>query len=164
MVQNGNGIYNSLDKDDISRYLTNWEDITGKIGHIDTNIVESGRVSITLNRGLELLIFDGWIRYYSTQSTDKVFFKFNQDLPYTNDDKLFSFDALCKFNEPTYNMGLVTFRPYPYSVALQSWGISSRIINLSGAPSSVKYLDGFYQIQRLNKNLVSQFYDYLDSH
>lgn len=161
MIKNGNGIYNTLDKDDISRYLTIWEDITSKVGHLNTSL-SNGGVVILLNRSLQLLDISGWAIWSSLQTSTKKMFEFNTDLPSSESDRLFFGDVIARIN-PDHIVGLVSVRPYNFSSDnSQSWSISCR--RETSETFSYKSCDSWWRMYRVSPTRKDAFYQYLDNH
>ena len=142
--------------------LTNWVDITSKLGTMDAG-VQDGRVVILYNKALEQVDVSFWALFSSSSSNTRKIFNFKQDIPalgtgseqQTPGNYVFGGDILGRVASPSLLPQLASVRPYIAVDSLQSNSITFR----GGVTYS--HCDSFWRVLQVSKNLVGAFNEYL---
>lgn len=154
LQQNGNW------KELSSAIASSWVEINDKIGHI-YQPSSSGRVSFLYNKNLAIIMLLAWIDYVQDVNLDKTtIFEFNNDLPGSQDNKLFSGTCIgiSKSNNQIGGFGSVRIIPNNDSQA----DIARKITYERYQNSAVKTIMGIDYVLSVNSSLLDAFNAYLE--
>jgi len=150
-----NGIWRNL----ASIISSSWVEINNKIGHL-YQPSSSGRVSFLYNKNLALIMLLGWIDYGEDVNSDMAtVFEFNNDLPGSQDNKLFSGTciAITKNNNQAGGFGSVRIIPNNDSQS----SIARKITYERHQNASFRYITGINYVLSINSSLLDAFNTYL---
>lgn len=169
------GIYNTptiykngISEEEIySKLSKSWIDISDKMGSLDTTN-GGGRVDIRYSYELSLVLITMYYVYNNeiTMSANSIstIFKFKNDLPGNNDNRLFVGEIACAgFSSSTNNSYpiLAIARPYNFTDVTLSYKIYIKA--QQNQTAIIKQISGYNLLTPINGNLNEQFKNWIDN-
>lgn len=150
-----NGIWSSLE----SSIADSWVEINNKIGHI-YQPSNAGRVSFLYNRNLAIIMLLAWIDYIQDVNLNiSTIFEFNNDLPGSQDNKLFTGTCLAITSSTNDGAGFGSIRIIPNNDS--DLDISRKITYQKYQSNAFKTITGVNYVLSVNSSLLDAFNAYL---
>ena len=151
---------NGIWKDFSSIVSSSWVEINNKIGHI-YQPSQSGRVSFLYNKHLALIMLLAWIDYGKNLNLDKTtIFEFNNDLPGSQDNKLFTGTCIGISKDSNQIGGFGSVRIIPNNDSQEN--IARKITYERYQNTDIRTIMGIDYVLSVNSSLLDAFNAYLE--